>query len=234
MNQYRLGGFPPFPPVIKNLLIFNALVFLAQMTFQNSEVFDIERYFALHEVRSYYFKPHQLVTYIFLHGSFQHLLGNMLAVWIFGADLEYHWKAKRFLTYFLVTGIGAGLLHSLVLYIEMNHYYAILDTAPALQREELWKAPNTVFNGVTVGASGSVFGILAAAAYLFPNKVIYVNLLFPIKVKWLVLLYTIPELFLAIQNSAGDNVAHWAHLGGAAVGWVLVWYWNKTDRRNFF
>lgn len=234
MSQYRIGGFGPLPPVVKNLLIVNGLVYLAQITFKNSAAFDIEQFFALHEVRSYFFKSHQLVTYMFLHGSFMHLLGNMFVLWMFGSALENHWGSKRFLTFFLVCGIGAAILHSIVLYMEMSQYYAMLDTVPSVQREQLWKDPGNKFNGVTLGASGSVFGCLAAYGYLFPNTILYLNFLFPVKAKWFVLGYAAIELYLGIQNSAGDNVAHWAHLGGAAVGFLFVLYWNRTNRKNFY
>ena len=233
MTNFRMGGFN-FPPVIKNLLIINVLVFFAQFTFQNSQSINLENLFALHDIHSVYFKPYQVVTYIFMHGGFDHLFFNMLALWLFGSTLENYWGSKRFLIFYMITGIGAGLLHLLVLYFEMApvmEQFRLLD--PQVQEEFLY-SPRFKVNISTVGASGSIFGCLAAFAYLFPNTLIYIYFLFPIKAKWVVLFYAALELYLGIQNAAGDNVAHWAHLGGALVGILIVLYWNKNNRRNFY
>jgi len=231
---YFRGGLPPFPPVIKNLLIINGLVFLAQMTFQYNGSFNIDNFFALHDVRSVYFKPHQLVTHLFMHGSFQHILFNMLALWMFGANLETHWGSKRFLIFYMACGLGAAALHLGVLYFENTPLVAQFNQLSLEQQEVIKYAAGYPLNQATVGASGAIFGCLAAFGYLFPNQVIYVQLLFPVKAKWFVLFYAGIELYSAFQNSAGDNVAHWAHLGGAVVGIALVYIWNKTDRRNFY
>lgn len=232
MTEFRPGGFNVIPAVIKNLLIVNVLVFFAQFTFQNSQAFSIDNLFALHEVRSEYFKPHQLVTYMFLHGDFGHLFFNMFALWMFGATLENVWGAKRFLIFYIACGLGAAVLHMVVLYFEFSPIYDLLAN-PMLHPDDRELATRIVNNG-TLGASGSVFGCLAAFGYLFPNSVVYLYFLFPIKVKWFVLFYAGLELFLGIQNSAGDNVAHWAHLGGAGVGILLVILWNKKNRKTFY
>jgi membrane associated rhomboid family serine protease len=234
MAYFRGGGFPPFPPVIKNLLIINGLVFLAQMTFQYNGTFDIDNFFALHDVRSVYFKPHQLVTHLFMHGGFEHILFNMLALWMFGSKLELYWGAKRFLIFYVICGLGAAILHLSVLYIENTPFIADLQRYSPVDQEIIRHAAGWPVNQATVGASGAIFGCLAAFGYLFPNDIIYVQLLIPVKAKWLVLIFAGIELFSAVQNSAGDNVAHWAHLGGAIVGVALVYIWNKTDRRNFY
>jgi len=105
---------------------------------------------------------------------------------------------------------------------------------PISQQEELLYSPNFKINTITVGASGAVFGCLAAFGYLFPNSLIYMYFFIPVKAKWFVIFYAGLELWLGVQNSAGDNVAHWAHLGGALVGFLLVLYWNKRNRRNFY
>jgi membrane associated rhomboid family serine protease len=234
MTDFRMRGFQAIPPVIKNLVILNALVFLAQITFKNNSAFNIEQFFGLHEVRSVFFKPHQLVTYMFLHGGWEHIFFNMFALWMFGSVLENYWGAKRFLTFYLVCGIGAGLLHLGVLYFEMTPYYETVLSMPVDDRNLYLNDPRVKFNVETIGASGSVFGCLAAFGYLFPNSLLYIYFLFPIKAKWFVLFYAAMELYLGVQNSAGDNVAHWAHLGGAAVGILFVLYWNKTNRRKFY
>jgi membrane associated rhomboid family serine protease len=234
MTEFRPGGFQMMPPVIKNLLIANVLVFFAQMTFENSPSFPFTHLFALHDVHSVYFRPHQLVTYMFMHGGFGHLFVNMFVLWMFGATLENLWGAKRFLIFYTVCGIGAGALHLLVLYFEMQPVWEAFKTLPYEQQQLLLHSDRFRINGVTVGASGSVFGVLAAFGYLFPNSLIYIYFLFPIKAKWFVIIYAAVELFAGIRNSAGDNVAHWAHLGGAGIGILLVMYWNKTNRRRFY
>ncbi len=234
MTEFRPRGFQAIPPVIKNLVILNALVFFAQVTFQNNANINLDNLFALHDVHSVFFRPHQLVTYLFMHGSFEHILFNMFALWMFGSVLENYWGSKRFLIFYMACGLGAGLLHLGVLYMEMEPIMAIFKQLDPQQQEELLYSREFKINTATVGASGSVFGCLAAFGWLFPNSLLYIWFLFPIKAKYFVIFYAAMELWLGIANSAGDNVAHWAHLGGAAVGILMVIYWNKTNRRRFY
>ena len=234
MANIRMRNFQTIPPVIKNLLIINTPVFFAQTTFQHNAYFSISNLFALHDVHSVFFRPHQLVTHMFMHGDFMHLLFNMFILWMFGAMLENVWGSKRFLIFYMACGLGAAFLHLGVLYLEMEPVMAEFYRAPAAVQEELLYAERFRVNIPTVGASGAIYGCLAAFAFLFPNSVLYLYFLFPVKAKWFVLFLAAMELWLGLKNSAGDNVAHWAHLGGAAVGFILVWYWNKTNRRNFY
>lgn len=221
-----------FPPVVKNLIIVNALIFVIQITLGANV--SIENLFALHDIHSVFFKPYQLVTYMFLHGSFEHLLFNMIALWMFGSLLENHWGAKRFLQFYFICGIGAGLLHLGVLYFEMEPVMAQYRLLSAQEQLEWIRNPLFKVNVATLGASGAIFGCLAAFGYLFPNSLIYVYFLIPIKAKWFVIFYGGLELWLAIQNSAGDNVAHFAHLGGAIAGLIVVFIWNKSNRRTLY
>lgn len=235
MNEFRPRRFEAIPPVIKNLLIANVLAFIAQKTFGESTSFSIDNIFALHAVQSVYFKPHQLVTYLFLHGGFTHIFFNMFALWMFGSTLENYWGSKRFLIFYMACGIGAGIFHLIVLWREMAPVMEAIQQYPPLEQEQFLNNPGSPINGATMGASGAVFGCLAAFGYLFPNTpMIILPIPIPIKAKWLVLLYAGMELYLGIQNSAGDNVAHWAHLGGAVVGILMVMYWKKHDRKNFY
>ncbi len=234
MSNFQYYRPNAFPPVIKNLIIINVLMFIAQETLFNNSL-DFTNLLALHDIRSTHFKPHQLLTYMFLHGGFEHILFNMLALWMFGAQLENVWGAKRFLQYYIITGLGAALLHLLVLYFEMAPDFALFNSYPLeiqnMLADDPMRNPNL---SATVGASGSVFGCLAAFGYLFPNTLIYVYFLIPIKAKWFVILYGILELSLGIRNSAGDAVAHFAHLGGAITGLIIVFIWNKKNRRTLY
>lgn len=222
------------PPVIKNLIIVNVLIYFAQYTLGRNVDTQLTNLFGLHDVHSALFRPHQLITYAFLHGNWPHVLYNMLFLWMFGSSLENHWGAKKFLIFYVVSAIGAAVVHLIVLYMEMAPVMDIFHSLSVQEQQELLYDPSFKVNTATVGASGAVFGCMAAMGFLFPNQYIYVNFLFPIKVKWYVLIYAAGELFSGIHNTAGDNVAHWAHLGGGLVGLLLVLYWNRTDRRNFY
>lgn len=234
MTEFRPGSFQILPTVIKNLIIINVLVFLAQSIVGRNLGFSIEDVFALHAWQSDLFKPWQFVTHLFMHGSWGHLFSNMFALWMFGSILENLWGPRRFLIFYIACGLGAALLHMTVLYFENQH---LLQQFNALSGYEQAQYRDAVFKRIdeaTLGASGAVFGCLAAFGFLFPNTYIYLYFFIPLKAKWFVIIYAGLELTQAIQNSAGDNVAHVAHLGGALVGLLLVWFWNKSNRRNFY
>jgi membrane associated rhomboid family serine protease len=172
---------------------------------------------------------------MFMHGGWGHLFFNMLALWMFGSILENVWGSKRFLIFYMLSGLGAAALHLGSLYIELTDQIAQLESmGPHLQNTEQFQQLLANVNSPTVGASGAVFGCLAAFGYLFPNSLVYLYLFIPIKAKWFVIIYAGLELWLGVSNSAGDNVAHWAHLGGALVGFLLVLYWNKRNRRRYY
>ena len=229
MTEFRPGSFQVIPPVIKNLIIANVLVFFAQQIFPN-----MDNLFALHDIHSVYFKPYQLITYLFMHGGVEHILFNMFALWMFGSILENVWGGKRFLTFYFLCGLGSAALHLVVLYYEMAPVMETFHLLPLSDQQDLLYSNTFRVNEATIGASGAVFGCLAAFGYLFPNSLIYLYFFVPIKAKWFVLFYAGMELFFGIRNSAGDSVAHWAHLGGAIVGLILVIYWNKSNKRNFY
>ena len=234
MSNFKYYRPDAFPPVVKNLLIINGLMFLFQMTFPTIGGFDLENSLALHDVRSVYFRPHQIVTHMFLHGGLSHIFFNMFALWMFGQMLENYFGSKRFLIFYMVSGLGAALLHLTVLYFELQPAWEAFQSLPAEEQARYIDSPLFKLNQATLGASGAVFGCLAAFGYLFPNTMIYVYFLLPIKAKWFVIIYAGLELIMGIRNSAGDNVAHFAHLGGALAGFLLVYFWNKTDRRRFY
>ncbi|MCG9900547.1 MAG: rhomboid family intramembrane serine protease [Hydrotalea sp.] len=244
MTEFRPSRFEILPVIIKNLVIINGLFFLAQNSLsQTGSMFSLEDYFALHAWQSQLFKPWQLLTHMFMHGSFWHLFGNMFALWMFGSVLENLWGSKRFLTFYIICGLGAALIHLLFLNYEigglMRDYSALLNQhkegeISISEFNRVTSYYNLKLNTATLGASGAVFGVLAAFVYLFPNTYIYLYFLVPIKAKWLGLGYFAFEVFYALKNSAGDNVARWAHIGGAIVGLILVLTWNKTNRKSFF
>jgi membrane associated rhomboid family serine protease len=238
MTQFSPTRFEVLPTIIKNLLIINGLMFLAQNTFAGpTSSFSFEDYFALHAWQSDLYKPWQLITHMFLHGDFSHILGNMFALWMFGSILENIWGPKQFLLFYFLCGIGAALIHLGILSFELMNatkYYHELITSGASQTDyaiEFMSRYKARVDVATLGASGAVFGILIAFVYLFPNTYIYLYFFIPLKAKWLGILYFSYELFFALRNSAGDNVARWAHVGGALVGFILVYIWKRNNRR---
>jgi len=244
-QQIRPGGFNILPPVVKNLLIINGLFYLATMGFGRFGI-DLVELLGLFIPQSEYFRPHQLVSYIFMHGSMNHIFFNMFALWMFGNAIENYWGGKRFLIYYMITGLGAGFIHLGVMEFQLFSVMkdlsldqiemvraegsAILQTGKNYSDAGLQQL-NLLLNTPTVGASGSVFGLLLAFGMMFPNSQIYLYFLFPIKAKYFVIGYGLIELFSGISNRAGDNVAHFAHLGGMIFGFILIKYWQKKGTR---
>ncbi len=241
----RPGGFSILPPVVKNLLIINGLFFLATLAFERLG-FDLVKLLGLFLPQSEYFRPHQLVTYIFMHGNFQHILFNMFALWMFGSAIENIWGGKRFLIYYMVTGLGAGLIHlgvlewqlaSVISDLGIDQYYVVKQEGLGILEQgqnysdEFMAHLNLLLNTPTVGASGAVFGLLLAFGMMFPNAEILLYFLFPIKAKYFVIGYGLIELFSGISNRPGDNVAHFAHLGGMVFGFILIKFWQKGRHR---
>jgi membrane associated rhomboid family serine protease len=209
-NYYRpslFGGFHFFPPVIKALLLVNGSVFIFQFFFLNLfHIHEIslnnifERYFALLPLGAG-FLPWQLITYQFMHGGFLHLLFNMLPLWMFGMELENIWGSKKFLIYYLLCGVVAGLAN-------------------------LFLSPLFTTVGPTVGASGAIYAVLIAFAMLFPDRMLFIiPFPVPIKAKYFVIVYIALEI-ISVGNM--DGVAHIAHLGGAAAGFLYIYF----DRRR--
>jgi len=240
-------NFRNIPPVVKNLLIINCLFLFASMLLKGKGI-DLDEYLGLHYWKSPGFYPHQLITYMFMHGGFMHLLFNMFALWMFGRVLEGVWGSKRFLIYYMVTGIGAGVIQLLVAHFRLMPMLSEISQEDMneiltkgydlIQSGRNWVGEagvvNGLINGVTVGASGAVFGILLAFGMLFPNTELM--LLFPpipIKAKWFVIGYGALELYSGFANNPMDNVAHFAHLGGMLFGFILIQYWKK-DRGTFY
>lgn len=224
MNNFRPTGFSVLPIVVKNLLIINVLFFLATIATDVVLHIDLKDYLGLHYIGASDFQPFQLVTYMFMHGNFAHLFFNMFALWMFGNTLENIWGANRFLLFYFVCGIGAGLVQELVQYIQfvttLEGYEPVRIAANHIISMDDYLNMMT-----TVGASGAVYGILLAFGMMFPNSTLYIYFAIPIKAKWFVLLYGIIELYSGLNGA--DNVAHFAHLGGMLFGLILILYWKK-------
>jgi membrane associated rhomboid family serine protease len=231
MTEFRPSRFQILPTIIKNLLIINVLVFLAQITI--GPAMRLEGTFALHTWQSPDFKPWQFLTHMFMHGGWDHLFFNMFALWMFGSILENVWGPKRFLIFYLICGLGAALCHMVVLYFNTQNLIEAYNSLSLMQQQSYEERFYRQLNEPTLGASGAIFGCLAAFGYLFPNTYIYLYFFFPIKAKWFVILYAGFELVMAVQNTAGDNVAHVAHLGGALAGFLMVYFWNKNKKRFY-
>ncbi len=246
MSNVRFSRSDHFP-IVKNLVIINVLVFLAQTIFDSR--YQLTNKFTLQPIISNQlkdaikqiepdavlpsFSPYQIFTHMFTHAPFPmvyHILFNMLVLWMFGRVLESIWGSKKFLTFYLVCGIGAAVFHLLMQYLRAEYFLL-----PAiLHFDEAGIAKYSGALAGAVGASGAIMGVMAAFAYLFPNTPLYIMFLpIPIKAKWAILGYVAIDLFggFGVFN---DNVAHFAHLGGALTGFILVFIWNKTNRKTFY
>ncbi|MBQ3188449.1 MAG: rhomboid family intramembrane serine protease [Bacteroidaceae bacterium] len=220
-----------FPAVTKNLLAINILMFIATIVLRRQDI-DLNNLLGLHLFIAQDFKPYQLVTYMFMHGGVMHLFFNMFALFMFGRVLETVWGPRRFLTYYMLTGIGAGILQQIVQYIYFETSLSMYSGVTI--------APNVVISMAeylnlwnTVGASGAVYGVLLAFAMMFPNERLFIMPFpFPIKAKYFVIMYGVIELISGLSPRAGDNVAHFAHLGGMLFGLILILYWRKKGDIN--
>ena len=245
--MYRPTSFSQLPEVVKNLLIINGLLYLATISLKDFGI-DLTSILALHQLQSVDFMPHQLVTHFFMHANFTHLLLNMFALWMFGKILENVWGAKRFLTYYMITALGAAIIHIIFCQYQIFEVSSKLNTD--LIAQVLNARPNSQINGTaaeisnmqklytlintpTVGASGAVFGILLAFGMLFPNTLLYIYFAIPVKAKYFVILYGVVELYLGLSNNPADNVAHFAHLGGMIFGFLLLKYWQKNKTQFY-
>lgn len=221
------------PPITLNLIIINALLFFGIQVFP-----QFSQMLSLHYFESPFFKPHQILTHMFMHANFTHLFFNMFALGMFGSQLERELRAKRFLIVYFAAGVGAFFLHYLAI------WYQLMDVTPEIMSflktdgaENLLNNQNYVdpilaknnlsLNTPMVGASGAIMGLLAAFAYVYPNVEIYLYFAIPIKAKFLMPIVIFFELYLGTQNFEYDNVAHWAHIGGAITGLILVYVWSK-------
>ena len=278
MQQFRPSRFDVLPFIVKNLLIINGLMFLASWVAENQFHVDLSRWLGLHYFTSPYFMPHQLISHMFMHGNFMHILSNMFALWMFGSMIENYWGPKRFLTFYLVCGLGGALLHwgvtgwevyqiqqdvngfmssptptAFISLFERNQSLLyngdLVDRANFLLNDWRSTPTSTVYvfkakelaqelvlqkaNIPVVGASGAVFGVLLAFGMMFPNTYLYLYLMIPVKAKYFVFFYGLFELYAGVTGTQ-SGVAHFAHLGGMLFGFILIKYWNRKRRTDFY
>ncbi len=249
MREINPLGNTIFPPVVKNLLIINGIMFLAANVFGNSLGLDLNRLLGLYYFESPNFRIWQFFTHLFMHGNMMHIFSNMLALWMFGSVLENYLGSKRFLQYYIITGLGAAFLHLGVQFVEVQMLKEQLSAATinevlnngekvVAQRMNYADPQAAAYTAAlffpTVGASGAVFGLLLAFGMLFPNALIYLYFLLPVKAKYFVIFYGLFELYSGIVNNPGDNVAHFAHLGGMLFGYILIKTWRIRRPGDFF
>ena len=217
--------FNRIPPVVKNIIIINIIMFVATLIIGN---FMYEK-LSLFYFKSQFFKPYQFLTHMFMHGSFVHILFNMYTLFFFGSVLENVWGGKKFLLYYLVTGIGAAILHSLVLHLQATG----LENAITAGSYQAYEQLRILYNTPTVGASGAIYGLLLAYGMLFPNNII--GLVFPpvaLKAKYFVIIFGAIELLLGLTGR-DSGVAHFAHLGGMIFGFFLIIKKKKNNRMYY-
>ena len=216
MANFQPTRMDRFPPVVKNLIIINVLVWVAQLIYDKQ--WGLTMKLGLWPIDTPYFEPYQIATHMFAHATYDaggnvmffHILFNMFGLYMFGRILENVWGPKRFLLFYLACGVGAAAAHLAMQYIMGGFSFA-------------------------VGASGAVMGVFVAFGYLFPNtQLMIIPIPVPIKAKWLVIVYILLDLFGGFGNVTGSSIAHFAHLGGALTGFLLVLFWNKTNRRTLY
>lgn len=247
MSNFRYTRPDRFPPIVKNLVIINVLVYVAQTMldsqYQLTEILTMRPIVSdelkgavmqiTHSDSFASFKPYQVFTHMFAHAPFPmlyHILFNMFTLWMFGRVLENVWGSKRFLIFYLASGLGAAALHLALQYFRSEQ---LLDAIQAGSQSGIDRYGGALAGAL--GASGAIMGVMAAFAYLFPNTELFIMFIpFPVKAKWAMLGLAAIDLFGGVSQIQGDNIAHFAHLGGALTGFIIVLIWNKTNRKTLY
>lgn len=239
-------------PVIKQIVIGCVIFFIGGLLLENKNI-DLSDYLALHYIKADLFRPWQFISHMFMHGGFTHLLFNMIALITIGGTIESFLGGKKFITLYFVSGFGAVAIHMLSQFIELNLLTGIWIPSPDVFDIEFVKdgmisySTEFVKDGAdinkiagilitkVVGASGAIYGVVTAFAYLFPNTQLMIMFIpYPIKAKYLIPGFIALDLVLGISNFGWDPIAHFAHIGGAIFGFALVYYWRKFDKTNFY
>jgi membrane associated rhomboid family serine protease len=238
MNAYRQSPFSNLTPVVKNLIIINIIFYVATWVLGNTQV-DLVSLFSAFYFNSPRFHPWQIITYMFMHGGLLHIAFNMLGLFFLGPMLEHTMGSKRFLQYYFITGVGALLIQWLVQAVEVHSLigsfiipqgdFSLYGGQPVFEKlAEIYNVP-------VLGASGAIFGLAVALAMLYPNVELYIMFIpVPVKAKYAVTGYILIELFSGVGQFSGDNVAHFAHLGGALFGFIMIKYWRMQRPNNYF
>lgn len=231
---------------IKHLIIINVIVFIAPQLLQ----LDFTNILALHFPKNEHFGIWQYVTHMFMHGSFAHILFNMYGLWAFGTPLEQMWGKKKFLFFYFSAGIGAGLIYTLVNYYQFNGIYDLFVNAGlnpneiltilekgstndsrvvnAITQEQFNKI-TSLYNTPAVGASGAVYGVLVAFGLYFKDaKLALLFFPVPIAAKYFIPVMILGDLFFGMTKYSVGNIAHFAHIGGALIGFIIAYYWKKN------
>lgn len=238
MNAYNnTSPLSNIPTVVKNLLIINIIFFVATLVFENKQIFLVEL-LGVYYFDSPKFHIWQVITYMFMHGGFAHIAFNMFALFTFGSTLEYTMGSKRFLNFYLITGLGALALQVLIQAIEV-HLITGSFTIGAINlasfSPEQIGTLREIYLGPMVGASGAIFGLLIAFGVLYPDAELLILFIpVPVKAKYIIPAYVVLELILGVAQFSGDSVAHFAHLGGALFGFILIKFWHLRRIRNFY
>src|SRR5215217_7857308 len=216
-------------PVVKNLLIINVICFLPYLLFNKPLVDSIYNLGSAHYFGSGLFKPWQPITYMFLHGDFFHIMFNMFALYSFGSIVEYNMGSKKFVLFYFLCGLGglAGqwIVQAIEVYNYIGSFFIPFDVIPPSQQAA--RDLGQIYYSSMVGASGAIFGVLVAFGMLYPNvelMILFVPV--PVKAKYIIPVYIVIELVLGLGQFNGDNVAHFAHLGGAVLGFILIKMWR--------
>lgn len=228
---------------VNTLLIINILIFFIGIAIRGGFFDSLALYFPQNE----HFAAWQFVTHMFMHGSPTHLLFNMFALWMFGTQLESVWGKRRFLIFYFACGIGAALIYTVINYYQFNAVYSLLSETglssfdiqsmieqksypPAVLSEDQAGKLLSIYHVPVVGASGAIYGVLVAYAFIFPNnKLMLIFLPFPVAAKYFVPALIALDLFSGVTGISlfGGGVAHFAHVGGAIIGFLLMVYWRK-------
>ena len=243
MSDFKFHRPSSFPPIVKNLIIINVLVWIAQLMLDPQ--INLSEKIGLWPIQHSNFKPYQIVTHMFAHASYSdpgfrrieffHIFFNMFNLWMFGRILENVWGPKRFLFFYLACGIGAAICHMAVQYFEYRDVYEQVALARQNNMFDFAHAIEDRYGYYVVGASGAVMGVMVGFAVLFPNtELMLLFIPVPIKAKWVIMALVAIDLFGGINPMQGDNIAHFAHLGGAITGFIIVYIWNKTNRRTLY
>jgi len=216
------------PEIIKHLLIINVLVFVGSQVV-GTLIFDL---LALHYPKNDLFGVWQLVTHMFMHGSFSHILFNMFGLWMFGSPLAQMWGKNKFLFFYLSCGLGAAALQLLVYHLQIQDWLESM-VAQGITLDQAYtylEQGQTLFNVTMVGASGALYGVLVAFAFMFPNaELMLLFLPIPIKAKFFVPLVLLLDLFFGFSSYSMGPIAHFAHVGGALTGFAMMWYWKRNQ-----